>query len=227
MTAAEGSRSCFTCRNNEYASHDGTTCNLCPASDGVVCEEGILTPQPGYWIPRNALTSTFQSPSQNATAFDSHTTIFKCLREESCQASEKGLAYSAAVSSSNTNTSLLRDQLPPLPTPSNAYKCADGHIGVLCAVCNHTARYYFKGNRCESCDKVYATSGEKLAFALVGAAILITAAVIILVKHRSSHILRLLKKMKHGDRMEIQKYSTQQFISTGTSRIGYVIINTL
>ena len=204
VSTADGSRFCVTCRNNEFASFDGTLCIPCPASEGILCEDGILKPQPGYWIPADLISA--DQLSHNTTSFDSKTPIYKCLRERSCLVATQGLAYAVAAASGNT---ILRDQLPPLSTPATAYECAKGHTGVLCAACNHTAGYYFAGNKCEQCEE-QTMSDAKWYIAVIGVSLLLMILLTLYVKNNATRILDMLKQMKRGDRMYKKTYNTRK-----------------
>ena len=79
-----------------------------------------------------------------------HGRLFECLTCASCEAAPRN----------DTRT-----------TPFSAFRCAEGHTGVLCAECQ--AAWYWKRKACLPCDADFTSSGTFAALAVLAAVLVL------------------------------------------------------
>ena len=106
------------------------------------------------------------------------TLVFECLVPENCVAD-------------NNDTS----------SPLTAFRCAEGHAGVLCASCQDG--YYNRKHRCWRCDEDFDVLGTPLVRALVatlGASLALLLAYKLFVRRHRRAILRVLSRMRNASR---------------------------
>ena len=130
-------RRCKRCRDGTFSRAGASECEVCPESAGVRCVDGVLRPKPGYWTPATLPEIVDNAPLAGGTP------VFACLGDASDSACRVGDYANASVS------------------PENAYACAPGHGGVLCASCDD--KYFFKKRKCVACKEGTVSSGAVAA----------------------------------------------------------------
>ena len=121
----------------------------------------------------------FWSATKDATAEFNAETVFPCLNETSCIA--------------NTST-----------YPANAYYCAPGHNGTLCAQC--LPGYYFKRKKCRRCDENVLSPGAVAAIVIALSMSLIVLVYKLFLRRKAKGLLKML----HGSRRHYTTRKRQQ-----------------
>lgn len=115
----KASTRCTQCPAQHYAAPGHAQCVPCP-HQGVQCTDGVLVVLPGWWAPELADSTNVESGSTGGVLVNSATQFYEC-------------AVGACEVTGN----------------SSATKCAVGHTGTLCAVCEDD--YYPHAQSCRSC----------------------------------------------------------------------------
>ena len=156
---ADGVRAC-NCVAGFYDTSFGAgapdaVCDACPP--GGLCVNGVLSADEGWW-----------------REFDTDATFLQC-REGYCVLN--GTATDVAAAAATAANSTTATAAPP----AFGAQCADGHQGVLCAVC--LPGYALQGGFCRPCGKGEdweewnaARQGILLAFSIVAALFALTVA---------------------------------------------------
>ena len=136
VAALNGTKECTGCKLGRWAKDDARACEDCPAcaEEGAcaTCANGVLCPGRGWWSPA-AVTGSVAS-------FNASTVLFPCLRKTSCNGTAPGCPHGdagAALALADPNFTAI--------TPATAFRCAEGHHGVLCAQCVKPGWFYKEG----------------------------------------------------------------------------------
>ena len=154
---------CNVCPSKRYQNASGK-CAPCPLV-GATCDNGKLCAKDGFW-------------SSDTEAFGPDSDIRLCLTEgnTSCVAAGK------SSGGNNCSTSHI---------PAEAYSCAPGHQGVLCASCQQPA-YYFKRGRCINCKgSAFISSNTKTALIALSIALVVFVVARLCAKQKAKKILAM------------------------------------
>ena len=158
-----GSPQCVHCPKGTFSRANATRCEPCTAP-GADCS-GAHGGAPGVLRPLSGFWAPAVHTSDPAL-FDASTVVFACLRASSCEAD------------------------PGATRPAAAYRCAEGHRGVLCASC--APAWYFSRDRCLRCD---ASPASPVLVAVAAAALAAGLALAAYRWHARRHSARMVKQL--------------------------------
>ena len=142
----------------------------------------MFAPKNGFWAPSG-------DGYGEKDYFGSNTEIFPCLITNKTHGDDACLANFTFADAQNGFISV----------PSTAYKCRDGHRGVLCAACQDN--YFFSKGKCKKCDDTGLETGVTVALVLIALALITFAGMKCIGKRK----LAALNRTLHQERKSVRR----------------------